>query len=574
MTYRSKIDENNIINPNNKQKLNFIMKKFTFLLAALFCATMSFAETKTDKLTSKTIGSPTSYTEFKNIKVTSDAVYAGQATTGTISNAGAIQMRSKSSNSGIVSTTSGGTIKSVAITVKSGKNTINVYGSNTAYTAATDLYDNGKQGELVGTLSATGTVTITGNYAYVGVRSADGAIYLTDISFEWGETKIVDATDIKLDQTTLSLEQYKYTTLAATLTPAESTTEVVWSSTDEKVATVENGKVTAVGVGTTTITATAGTVSDECAVTVTAATPITVAQAVEIAKTVSANNEIAAGGMYVIRGYVTKQYGTPSSDMSKYGNYSVWLADTKDGGEVFEAYQVVPTDGETIVEVGDYVEVIADITKYNTIYETVGKTGTISIINKATYTITPLANDANMGNVKGYGVYTRGETATIYAVAYNGFEFVNWTDADNKEVSTNTDYSFTVTGDVTYTANFKALTFIVQTYVNDETMGSVEGAPEDNVAYGTEITLTAKPNTGYKFVNWTNADTEEEVSKEATYTFKVKEDIMLQANFIKDTSTAIDATESAKTVVKTLENGVLYILRDGIRYNAQGVVVE
>lgn len=33
-------------------------------------------------------------------------------------------------------------------------------------------------------------------------------------------------------------------------------------------------------------------------------------------------------------------------------------------------------------------------------------------------------------------------------------------------------------------------------------------------------------------------------------------------------------TEKAQTATKVIENGVLYILRDGIRYNAQGVVVE
>ena len=210
----------------------------------------------------------------------------------------------------------------------------------------------------------------------------NGVITLSKIEY-YVAVPDVDATAIQLDETELSLEQYKSTVLAATLTPANATTEIVWSSEDEKVATVKNGQVTAVGIGETIITATAGTVSAKCTVTVTAATPITVAQAVEIAKTVSADNEIAAGGKYTIRGYVTALEGTPSEDLSKYGNYSVWLADAKDGGKVFEAFRVVPIDGNTIVAVGDLVEVVGDITKYNTTYETAAG-GTIRIIGTET----------------------------------------------------------------------------------------------------------------------------------------------------------------------------------------------
>ena len=48
------------------------------------------------------------------------------------------------------------------------------------------------------------------------------------------------------------------------------------------------------------------------------------------------------------------------------------MADTKDGGNVFEAYQVKPVDGKTVVKVGDFVEVIGEITKFYETVETVG----------------------------------------------------------------------------------------------------------------------------------------------------------------------------------------------------------
>lgn len=187
----------------------------------------------------------------------------------------------------------------------------------------------------------------------------------------------VPATAIALDATTWTAEQYKYTKLTATLTPAEATTEVVWTSSDENVATVVNGNVTAVGVGTATITATAGEgVEATCAVTVTAPTILTCESAATLALSVGANNEVVANGKYVIRGYVIKYQTskTVEEDFASYGNYSFWMADSKDATKgTFEAYQVKPKDGETIVAVGDYVEVVGDLTKYNTTPETVGK---------------------------------------------------------------------------------------------------------------------------------------------------------------------------------------------------------
>ena len=65
----------------------------------------------------------------------------------------------------------------------------------------------------------------------------------------------IAATAITLNKETASIEQYKRDTLAATLEPAGATTPIVWSSSDEDIATVANGIVTAKAVGTATITA-------------------------------------------------------------------------------------------------------------------------------------------------------------------------------------------------------------------------------------------------------------------------------------------------------------------------------
>ena len=79
----------------------------------------------------------------------------------------------------------------------------------------------------------------------------------------------IPATEISLDKTELELACNGEAELKATVVPEYTTDEIVWASSDEKVATVdENGKVTAVGAGEATVTATAGDVSATCTITV------------------------------------------------------------------------------------------------------------------------------------------------------------------------------------------------------------------------------------------------------------------------------------------------------------------
>ena len=80
------------------------------------------------------------------------------------------------------------------------------------------------------------------------------------------------AESITLDNTSVSLEINETVTLLATILPETATNkEVVWTSSDESIATVEKGIVTALKVGVATITATTtdGTdLSSSCEVTV------------------------------------------------------------------------------------------------------------------------------------------------------------------------------------------------------------------------------------------------------------------------------------------------------------------
>ena len=164
------------------------MKRITCLLAALLLTCgLSWAQT-TDVLNHDLIGvNGTTYSNWTGITSNSDAVYAGNTAGGN----NAIQMRSNNNNSGIVTTASSGMVTNITVTWNSNTSdgrTLNVYGKNAAYSAASDLYGN-YAGTLIGTI-VKGTSTelvIDDEYAFIGVRSNNGALWLDEIQITWTE---------------------------------------------------------------------------------------------------------------------------------------------------------------------------------------------------------------------------------------------------------------------------------------------------------------------------------------------------------------------------------------------------
>lgn len=358
----------------------------------------------------------------------------------------------------------------------------------------------------------------------------------------------IEATAIALDQTELEMEQYKYIKLVATLTPADATTEVVWTSSNDKVATVENGLVTIVAAeGTATITATAGTVSATCEVTAKSATVLTCAEAAQKALSVSADNEVLAGGKYVIRGYVTALAGTPSTDFSTYGNYSVWLADTKDGGKVFEAYQAKPVDGKTVAKVGDYVEIVGDLTKYNNIPETVGKqNATIAFLADPTPqpAVSPYCQ-TEVGHL--FAENADPNSYVLLSIGSKNGKTIVRIDQDAAKNNAMFDY-LQVTGLATAGADVDA---------GGEKAMAVEFDTPAADAKG-NITLEILWSTIAWPGRWMVQNVEVPATAECEHAVLV------------GPSTALDATVVAPKATKRLINGVLVIEKDGVLYTAQG----
>lgn len=106
-----------------------------------------------------------------------------------------VQLRSNNNNSGIITWKSSGYVKSITVTWNSNTTdgrTLDIYGKNTAYEETTDLYNADKQGTKVGSIvkGSSTTYTFDKNYKYVGIRSSNSAMYLDNISIEWGTEAI------------------------------------------------------------------------------------------------------------------------------------------------------------------------------------------------------------------------------------------------------------------------------------------------------------------------------------------------------------------------------------------------
>lgn len=134
----------------------------------------------------------TSYKSWSGITLNSGAVYAGQSAGGNSS----IQLRSSNSNSGIITTQSGGKVRKVTVEWHSetaNGRTLDIYGKKTAYSSPTDLYKTANQGTKLGSITyGTSTVlTIDGDYEYIGLRSNNNAMYLTSITITW-EQEVAD----------------------------------------------------------------------------------------------------------------------------------------------------------------------------------------------------------------------------------------------------------------------------------------------------------------------------------------------------------------------------------------------
>lgn len=164
-----------------------------FALAALATGGLN-AATATDVLTADGLKIPSgnSYAEFTSDAFETGAVYAGKA----INSNQRIQLRSDGGDVGIVTTqtSTAGSLAMITVTWNDGTSSsrsIDVYGSNTPYASAADLYEASTQGTLIGSLqNGEAELVVEGDYQYFGIRSSSKTLYLDEIQVTWGDAVV------------------------------------------------------------------------------------------------------------------------------------------------------------------------------------------------------------------------------------------------------------------------------------------------------------------------------------------------------------------------------------------------
>lgn len=226
---------------------------------------------RTDVLENKNTiknSSASSYSTWIYNSITSGAVYSGY----TAGSNNSIQLTNDTKGYGIVTTTSGGKIKSVKVKFNTNTTTprqLDIYASNTAYTETNDLYSSDKKGTNVTSFTYSSsaqtefTYNFTENYQYIGFISNKSAMYIDKIEVEWEPYNEPTTPQEPKDYTSLKeyLEgvnnQISFPLNGnAQLILGDSHPEIEFKEQDSNILSfTTDGKITATATGTATVTA-------------------------------------------------------------------------------------------------------------------------------------------------------------------------------------------------------------------------------------------------------------------------------------------------------------------------------
>lgn len=149
------------------------------------------------------------------------------------------------------------------------------------------------------------------------------------------------------------------------------------------------------------------------------------------------------------------------------------------------------------------------------------------------YTIYVEVYPQEAGYIWGDYSYDPGESVELYAFANSGYVFNSWK-RNGIIISTDNPYVFNMPAEdlnlVAYFVPVGATLYQVSANVNPAGAGIVTG--EGNYPQGENVTVTAIPNPGFAFTNWTDENSNI-VSTSAAYSFNMPaNNLVLNANFI------------------------------------------
>ncbi|MGV8905443.1 MAG: InlB B-repeat-containing protein [Acetobacterium sp.] len=114
-----------------------------------------------------------------------------------------------------------------------------------------------------------------------------------------------------------------------------------------------------------------------------------------------------------------------------------------------------------------------------------------------------------------------GQVINILATPNDGYVFNGWIDGFGNTVSTSAKDSVIITENMSLTASFSEIQYLISVNANPGEGGTVTGS--GSFVNGTAITLNATPNPNYNFMRWTLGDSELAVSTNPQYNFTASE---------------------------------------------------
>lgn len=160
-------------------------------------------------------------------------------------------------------------------------------------------------------------------------------------------------------------------------------------------------------------------------------------------------------------------------------------------------------------------------------------------------TITLINQYNELGYVTGGGTFIVGTSIVVKATPFDHCEFLGWYEGDVL-ISNELEYELIVSCNTDITAKFAKTLHVVSVSSNGDEMGKIEGAGK--YAYQDEVTLTAKPHSGYSFFGWYKDN--QLIQTEETLTFTMGDyDVHYAARFVKNYKLYIYSDDEKRGIV-------------------------
>ena len=322
-------------------------------------------------------------------------------------------------------------------------------------------------------------------------------------------TQDIHATSVSLDSTEKTAERYDDFQLTATIAPLNFTDAVVWTSSNEEVATVsDTGYVEICGVGTAVITVTAGNVKAVC--------KITVPQLIDWIEFDEDEIELKAGETYQLKPYIS-----PSDATNKKLKYT--SSDTKVAEVSASGLVTARSEGEAKIRAA----ATDGSDEYAVCY--------VTVTGKAK--VTGITLDRTSAEVK------RGEKLTLNVTvspSYASNKKVVWKSANTKIATVDANGSVTakapgrtkITVTSSENSSYQASCTVTVPYkITYKLNKGKNNASNPSTYYGKKVTLKNPSRKGYAFAGWyTDAKFKKKITSISS---SAKSDYILYAKWTK-----------------------------------------